>query len=74
MRFISAQDKKSVLNMEPWPYWCSLIFLAKIPDDGSMHSMPLTYGNFWVHVRGVPSFCMIVVVVQAIDAIFGDFF
>ncbi|KAI5342401.1 hypothetical protein L3X38_010276 [Prunus dulcis] len=67
-----ARDKKSVLNIEPWPYRCSLIFLAKIPDDGSMHSTPLTYGNFWVHLRGVPSFCTIVVVVQAIDAIFGD--
>ncbi|CAB4268338.1 unnamed protein product [Prunus armeniaca] len=43
----NALDKKRVLNMEPWPYQCSLIFLAKIPDDDSMHSMPLMYGNFW---------------------------
>lgn len=74
MRFISAQDKKRVLDMEPWSYRCSLIFLAKIPDDGSMHSMPLTNGNFWVHLHGVPSFCMIVAIVQAIGAIFRDIF
>ncbi|CAL9004593.1 unnamed protein product [Prunus brigantina] len=49
---VFMDQTKSVLNMEPWPYRCSLIFLAKIPDDGSMHSMPLTYGNFWVHLHG----------------------
>ncbi|KAH0981889.1 hypothetical protein GBA52_009066 [Prunus armeniaca] len=40
--------------MEPWPYQCSLIFLAKIPDDDSMHSMPLMYGNFWLSRPLVP--------------------
>lgn len=37
--FVSARDHKRVLDMEPWVYWRSLILLAEILDDGSMHSI-----------------------------------
>lgn len=58
--FVSARDHKRVLDMEPWVYRCSLILLAEILDDGSMHSMPLAHGTIWVQLHSVRGFCMMV--------------
>ncbi|CAL9024495.1 unnamed protein product [Prunus brigantina] len=51
--FIGARDHKRVLDMEPWVYWRSLILLAEILDNGSMHSMPLAHGTIWVQFHSV---------------------
>ncbi|BFG21156.1 hypothetical protein CerSpe_074300 [Prunus speciosa] len=69
VRFVCDRDKKRVLDMVPCAFWRSLILLANIPDNGNLHSMPLSLGTFWVQLHGVPGFYMTVIVAKAIGAI-----
>ncbi|CAL2258223.1 unnamed protein product [Prunus armeniaca] len=60
--------------MELWTYRHSLIVLKSVTKHGSLHTMPLTHGTFWVQPHGVPGFYMTMKVAKAIGETLGEVF
>lgn len=58
--------------MEPWAYRCSMMLLKEASDDGNVHTMLISHGNFWVQLYRVPMFCITVAVAKAIGVVLGE--